>query len=229
VVAHEINNPLAGILTYAKLLKKRLSRAPTPDPENISMLDLMESESRRCGDIVKNLMTFARSTAMNREPADLNFVIGRCIKLVQHQLELKNIELQTQLDTHLPLIRCDHGQIEQVILALVMNAIDAMPNGGNLTLGSRKGPGPDEIQLEVRDDGVGMPPDVLANLFEPFFTTKERGRGLGLGLAISRNIVDRHGGRIEVASEPGRGTTFTITLPLQNTVAPTNAPAGVGV
>ncbi len=229
VVAHEINNPLAGILTYAKLLKKRLSREAKPDAENISMLDLVESESRRCGEIVKNLMTFARPTAMNREPADLNNVIGRCVRLVQHQLKLKNIELQTQFDKDLPLVRCDNGQIEQVILALVMNAIDAMPNGGNLTLSSRKGPGPAEIQLEVRDDGVGMPPDVLANMFEPFFTTKERGRGLGLGLAISRNIVDRHGGRIAVASEPGRGTAFTITLPLQNTVVPSNAPAGAGV
>jgi signal transduction histidine kinase len=85
------------------------------------------------------------------------------------------------------------------------------------------------MQLEVRDDGVGMPPEVVANMFEPFFTTKEHGRGLGLGLAISRNIVDRHGGRIEVASEPGRGTTFTITLPLQSIVAPTTAPVGAGM
>jgi two-component system, NtrC family, sensor kinase len=229
VVAHEINNPLAGILTYSKLLKKRLSRDAKPDTENIGMLDLMESESRRCGDIVKNLMTFARATEMNREPADLNFVIGRCVRLVQHQMELKNIELHSQLDRELPLVRCDHAQIEQVILALVMNAIDAMPHGGNLTLSSRKGPGLGEIQLEVRDDGVGMPPEVVAKMFEPFFTTKEHGRGLGLGLAISRNIVDRHGGRIEVASEPGRGTTFTITLPLQSTVVPSSAPAGVGV
>jgi two-component system, NtrC family, sensor kinase len=229
VVAHEINNPLAGILTYAKLLKKRLSREATPNAENISMLDLVESESRRCGEIVKNLMTFARPTSLNREPADLNRVIGRCVRLVKHQLELKNIELQSRLDNDLPLVRCDHGQIEQVILALVMNAIDAMPNGGNLILSSRKGPGPGEIQLEVRDDGVGMPPEVLAKMFEPFFTTKEHGRGLGLGLAISRNIVDRHGGRIEVASVPGRGTTFTITLPLQAIVAPTTAPVGAGM
>jgi two-component system, NtrC family, sensor kinase len=228
VVAHEINNPLAGILTYAKLLKKRLSREAQPDAENIGMLDLVESESRRCGEIVKNLMTFALPTSMNREPADLNAVIDRCVRLVQHQLDLKNIELRQELEKELPLVRCDHGQIEQVVLALVMNAIDAMPNGGNLTLVSRKAPKAGEVQIEVRDDGVGMPPEVLANMFEPFFTTKERGRGLGLGLAISRNIVDRHAGQIAVTSEPGRGTAFTITLPLQSQAVPAASPVGVG-
>jgi len=222
VVAHEINNPLAGILTYAKLLKKRLSRETSGQKENqkenIEMLDLVETESRRCGEIVKNLMTFARTSTLSREPADLNAVIDRCIRLVQHQLDLKNIELHIDLAKDLPNVRCDPGQIEQVILALVMNAIDALPNGGNLTLNSHPLPGARSIQIEVRDDGVGMPPDVLANMFEPFFTTKEHGRGLGLGLAISRNIVDRHAGRIEVASEPGRGTAFTITLPVNSPV-----------
>jgi two-component system NtrC family sensor kinase len=226
VVAHEINNPLAGILTYAKLLKKRLSREPQPNAENISMLDLMESESRRCGEIVKNLMTFGRPTSMNREPCDLNAVIDRCVRLVQHQLELKSIELHLNLNKDLPSVRCDQGQIEQVILALVINAIDALPTGGNLSLTTRMGPNGEAFQIEVRDDGVGMPRDVLAKMFEPFFTTKEHGRGLGLGLAISRNIVDRHGGRIEVASEPGHGTTFTITLPLQSNVVLSANPVG---
>jgi len=227
VVAHEINNPLAGILTYAKLLKKRLNKEPQPNAENIGMLDLMESESRRCGEIVKNLMTFARPTSMNMEPSNLNAVIDRCVRLVQHQLTLKSIELRLELDKELPPVRCDPGQIEQVILALVMNAIDALPNGGNLSLASRKSAKSEAVQVEVRDDGVGMPRDVLAKMFEPFFTTKEHGRGLGLGLAISRNIVDRHGGRIEVASEPGRGTTFTITLPLQSGAALKTNPVGV--
>lgn len=226
VVAHEINNPLAGILTYAKLLKKRESRRPEPNAETISMLDLVESESRRCGEIVKNLMTFARPTSMNLEPSDINAIMDRCVRLVQHQLTLKNIELHLDLNKALPPVRCDEGQIEQVILALVMNAIDAIPNGGNLTLTSRRAPHPGEIQIEVRDDGVGMPREVLAKMFEPFFTTKENGRGLGLGLAISRNIVDRHGGRIEVTSEPGHGTTFTITLPVQSRAVPTDAPVG---
>ncbi|MGB9432677.1 MAG: ATP-binding protein [Candidatus Acidiferrum sp.] len=226
VVAHEINNPLAGILTYSKLLKKRLSRESQPNAENISMLDLMESESRRCGEIVKNLMTFARPTSMNREPSDLNAVIDRCVRLVQHQLTLKNIELHLDLNQDLPAVRCDPGQIEQVILALVMNAIDALSNGGNLSLASRKSADSESLQVEVRDDGVGMPRDVLAKMFEPFFTTKEHGRGLGLGLAISRNIVDRHGGRIDVASEPGHGTAFTITLPIQSSVPLKSGPVG---
>ncbi len=226
VVAHEINNPLAGILTYAKLLKKRLSREPNPNTETISMLDLVESESRRCGEIVKNLMTFARPTSMNLEPSDLNAVIDRCVRLVQHQLKLKNIELHLNVNKDLSPVRCDPGQIEQVILALVMNAIDAMPSGGNLTLTSRRAVNSSDVQIEVRDDGVGMPRDVLANMFEPFFTTKEHGRGLGLGLAISRNIVDRHGGRIEVASELGHGTAFTITLPLQSDLVLNVHPVG---
>jgi len=228
VVAHEINNPLAGILTYSKLLKKRLGKEPEPNAENVAMLDLMESESRRCGEIVKNLMTFGRPTSVNMEPSDLNSVIDRCVRLVQHQLTLKNIELHLDLEKSLPAVRCDNGQIEQVLLALVMNAIDAVPNGGNLSLASRTSPGGGSVQLEVRDDGVGMPKEVIAKMFEPFFTTKERGRGLGLGLAISRNIVDRHGGKIGVVSEPGRGTTFTISLPLQpSSATPKTIPANL--
>lgn len=228
VVAHEINNPLAGILTYSKLLKKRLGKEPQPNEENLSMLELMESESRRCGEIVKNLMTFARPTSVNMEPSDLNAIIDRCVRLVQHQLKLKNVELHLDLFKDLPSVRCDPGQIEQVILALMMNAIDAMPNGGNLSVTSRIGTGSDHVQIEVRDDGVGMPREVLAKMFEPFFTTKEHGRGLGLGLAISRNIVERHGGRIEVSSEPGHGTVLTITLLQQLGAAPKNEGIGAG-
>ena len=114
----------------------------------------------------------------------------------------------------LPPARCDPSQIEQVILSLVMNAIDAMPHGGTLSITSRKSFQAEEAQIQIQDDGIGIPAEILPNLFEPFFTTKERGHGLGLGLAISRTIVERHLGRIEVASEPGRGTIFTITLPI---------------
>jgi two-component system, NtrC family, sensor kinase len=221
VVAHEINNPLAGILTYAKLLKKRFTArgAATPDDDTVSSLSLIESESRRCGEIVKNLMSFARATPLTFEPSDVNGVIQRCVQLVQHQLTLANIELNLNLASDLPSVHCDPSQIEQVILSLVMNAIDAMPHGGTLRIASRHLLESAEAQIQVQDDGVGIPADILPNLFEPFFTTKERGHGLGLGLAISRTIVERHLGHIEVASEPGRGTRFTITLPVSGTRA----------
>ena len=228
VVAHEINNPLAGILTYAKLLKKRFASGydGAQKEDTLSSLTLIESESRRCGEIVKNLLSFARATPLTFEPSDVNAVVQRCVQLVQHQLKLANIELNLNLASDLPPVRCDPSQIEQVMLSLVMNAIDAMPHGGTLRIASHYRSKPAEAQIQIQDDGVGIPPDVLPNLFEPFFTTKERGHGLGLGLAISRTIIERHLGRIEVQSEPGRGTQFTIILPLSGSRTAT-APAAL--
>lgn len=229
VVAHEINNPLAGILTYAKLLKKWLARGAVPGgagpgdgsrrDEVSSSLDLIESESRRCGEILKNLLTFARATPLNFEPTDLKRIIDRCTRLVQHRLELGNIQLRLKLDQELPPVRCDPAQIEQVLLALMMNAIEAMPSGGNLTLSLQPVAEKSHVQLQVQDDGVGISPELMPRLFEPFVTTKESGHGVGLGLAISHSIIERHQGRIEVASEPGRGTAFTITLPADSAAA----------
>jgi signal transduction histidine kinase len=134
---------------------------------------------------------------------------------VQHQLEMNGIQLQLDLATDLPHVQCDPAQIEQVVLALVMNSIDAMPRGGNLWLRTRLNDSRDEVEIQVRDDGMGIPADILPQLFEPFLTTKESGHGVGLGLAISRGIIERHNGHIEVQSEAGKGTTFTITLPLE--------------
>jgi two-component system, NtrC family, sensor kinase len=216
IVAHEINNPLAGILTYAKLLKKWVSECDPSKQEQIrSSLDLIESESRRCGDIVKNLLVFARAAPMNPHFSDLNAVLERSVELVRHQLEIASIQPQLDLDRTLPPVFCDIAHMEQALLALVMNAIEAMPHGGMLRLASRHSPATKEAILQVQDDGAGIAPEVLANLFEPFFTTRERGHSLGLGLAISRNIIERHRGRIEVQSQLGRGTVFTITLPLR--------------
>ena len=217
VVAHEINNPLAGILTYAKLLKKWLDRGEMDkgrQQEAAQCLDLIAGESRRCGDIVKNLLTFSRTAPLNVASTELNAVVDRCVRLVQHQLEMNGIELQLDLAGDLPMVQCDAAQIEQVVLALVMNAIDAMPRGGNLWLRTRMLPLPGKVQIEVRDDGTGISPDILPRLFEPFLTTKESCHGVGLGLAVSRGIVERHSGTIEVQSELGKGTTFTVTLPV---------------
>jgi two-component system NtrC family sensor kinase len=222
VLAHEINNPLAGILTYSKLLKKWVDRGETAGAkkqEAMQCLDLMADESRRCGDLVKNLLTFSRTAPINIESTDINMVVERCVMLVRHQLEMAGIQLQSDLAANLPLLQCDPAQIEQVLLALVMNAIDAMPRGGNLWIRTALTPDLDAVQMSVRDDGSGIAPDILARIFDPFVTTKEGGRGVGLGLAVSRNIVERHGGKIAVQTEVGKGTTFTVTLPLQNTGA----------
>jgi two-component system, NtrC family, sensor kinase len=216
VVAHEVNNPLCGILTYAKLLRKWVGTGQVEREkrdEAIECLDLIATESRRCGDLIKNLLSLSRTSTMNVQSTDLNAVVERCLMLVRHRLELGLIELQLKLATNLPPIACDPAQIEQVLLALVINAIDAMPQGGTLWLENRLGE--NEIQITVRDNGSGIAADVLPHIFEPFMTTKETGQGVGLGLAITLGIVERHGGRIDVASELGRGTTFTISLPVQ--------------
>jgi two-component system NtrC family sensor kinase len=217
VVAHEINNPLSGILTYAKLLRKWLDRRETETEkreEALQCLDLIASESRRCGDLVKNLLTFSRTAPINLQPTELNPVIERSVLLVRHQFEMNGVQLQLNLAANLPIVQCDPAQIEQVLLALVMNAIDAMPRGGNLWISTRLNDKADEVQIRVRDDGSGIPPDILPQIFEPFLTTKEAGHGVGLGLAISHSIVERHGGHIEVESQYGKGTEFLIHLPL---------------
>jgi two-component system, NtrC family, sensor kinase len=213
VVAHEINNPLSGILTYAKLMRKWIERGDDLEARSVEMRDalvLVESESRRCGDIVRSLLTFARVAPMNVVDFDVNGVIRQCIKLVEHKLEVGNIVAQLELE-EVPPIRGDAAHIEQLILALVMNAVEAMPHEGNLRLTTREDGG--NVVITIEDNGMGIPPEVLPRLFEPFVTTKEDSKGTGLGLAISRSIVDRHKGRIAVESEVGQGTIFTITLP----------------
>lgn len=230
VVAHEINNPLAGILTYAKLIRRWFEKGIDTEgrkKEALDSLDLIAGESRRCGDLVKNLLTFSRTSPISLEKADVNSIVERCVKLIEHKSELAAIQLQTDLATGLPTVYCDAAQIEQVLLALCMNAIDAMPHGGNLWLKSAQ-LNDTEIQLTIRDDGTGIPESVLRNLFEPFLTTKEVGKGVGLGLAISKGIVDRHGGKIEVDSTPGHGTTFRITLPVDARVSEAAAVAAAG-
>jgi two-component system, NtrC family, sensor kinase len=217
VVAHEINNPLSGILTYSRVVKRWIQNnfASAPRTEEMSgSLDLIASESKRCGELVKNLLSFSRVTPMNLEWCELNQVIDRCIRLVQHKMDMATIQLNLKLGDELPHVRCDPNQIEQVVLAMVINAIDAMPQGGNLWITTRQ-VSASAIEFTIRDDGMGIPDEHLAHIFEPFYTTKESG-GSGLGLAISQNIVERHGGSIAVHSLVGQGTTFTILLPVDS-------------
>jgi two-component system, NtrC family, sensor kinase len=219
VVAHEINNPLSGILTYSKLVKRYIERGAFDDePKRHEMaenLELVAIESRRCGDLVKNLLSFSRTNPINLEWIQLNPVVDRVVKLAAHKLEMAAIQVHVDTASDLPLIHADAAQMEQVLLALTMNAIDAMPHGGNLWITTLV-TDHSELLLQLRDDGIGIPADILPRLFEPFLTTKDTGKGVGLGLAISHNIVERHNGRIEVDSKLGQGTTFNVYLPLSD-------------
>jgi len=217
VVAHEINNPLSGILTYSKLLKKWVDNGQITTEkkqEAEQCLELIASESRRCGDLVKNLLTFSRQSPMNVQSADINRVIEQCLMLVRHNLEIAGIEVHPTLAEGLPRLQCDPTQIEQVLLAVIVNAADAMAKGGNLWVESKLIESARLVEITIRDDGSGISPEILPKIFEPFVTTKDLNHGTGLGLAVSRGIVERHNGKIAVQSEIGKGTTVTITLPV---------------
>ncbi|MBS1853206.1 MAG: HAMP domain-containing protein [Acidobacteria bacterium] len=223
VLAHEINNPLSGILTYAKLLSRWLERedAGSARREDIRQsLELIVQESRRCGDLVKNLLTFSRAVPMNLQSADVNQVVDRALRLVQHQLDIAGVEVHLNLQQPAVTAFCDMAQMEQALIALMLNAKDAMPRGGNLWVSTGLAGAGREVSIQIRDDGSGIGPEILPHIFEPFLTTKEHDHGVGLGLAITRGIIERHKGRIEVQSEVGKGTTFTIVLPCEDETAP---------
>ncbi len=218
-VAHELNNPLFGILTYARLALKDIEKGRVAGLEDrqrmAERLQVIERESRRSGDIVKNLLTFARQAPRRVSSQDINILVERAIAVVRHRLELQQVQLETELTKDLPPIKCDEGQIQQVLLALVVNAIEAMPKGGALRIESGVADGADEqVYFRVQDNGMGIPADVMPHIFEPFFTTKLDGQGSGLGLAIAHGIIAQHGGEITVVSEEGKGAEFTVCLPL---------------
>jgi two-component system, NtrC family, sensor kinase len=217
IVAHEINNPLAGILVYAKLLLKKLSKndgVVKNDQEFRAHLDMIASESARCGDIVKNLLQFSRQTKTNLEPHDLNEIICQSARLVQHKIDLMGVVTEIHLDETCRQIVCDAQQIKQAMVALLINACEAMRQGeGHLAISSHCLPAQQAVEIRIADNGVGMDEATRRQIFEPFFTTKEQGKGVGLGLAVVYGIIQSHAGQIEVESIPGRGTSFIIRLP----------------
>jgi len=208
-VAHEINNPLAGINTFARLLRKKLDAG---DVESARVLDLVASEAERCGGIVRNLLLFSRVPGARFSREDVGAVLDRCALLLKHQAELQDATIRVEKAEDLPPIVCDISQIQQLVLALAVNGIEAMPEGGMLTLTARR-EGESEIVLSVADTGCGIDPEDQQHIFEPFYTKKEGGKGVGLGLAVVYGIVKRHHGRIELDSKLGLGTTFHVHLP----------------
>ena len=215
-VVHEINNPLATIAACAESLEKRIKEgafSDSPDAEDLrEYLGLIRDEAFRCKTITNGLLDFSRLRAGQRVPVDVTEVIKAAGRLVTLQERGDNIQIVVEAAAGLPRVSGDVGQLQQAVVALATNAIDAMPEGGTLTLtaicsNSR-------VLVQVRDTGIGIAPENMTKIFDPFFTTKDVGRGTGLGLAVCYGILSDHGGRLDVRSTVGAGTTFTITLPV---------------
>lgn len=207
-LAHEVKNPLAGILGYAQLTRRSLN-----DPDVITKnLDVIERETRRCTDIISNLMRFARQETGERAVTDINVAVSRAIALVDHQLGLHKVRIETELHSGLSPVSCNANQLQQVVMNLLINAQQIMePAGGTVHVRTRMSES--DVIIEVDDTGPGVPPELRTRIFEPFFTTKQAGKGTGLGLSVSYGLIRDHGGDIRVSDAPSGGARFTISLP----------------
>jgi two-component system NtrC family sensor kinase len=220
-VAHEINNPVSGVLNLSMLLERLMANGAFPagrEAEFRKYLGQISTETSRVGRIVSDLLSFSRRSKPQRAPADINKLVRSTLALVSHKLRLINAETVLDLDDNLPRVECDASQIQQVILNLALNGAEAMASkgGGRLTITTRLVPAGDSIELQVRDTGEGITPENLAKIFDPFFTTKADGKGVGLGLAVLYGIVKAHDGDVDVSSRPNEGATFSVTLPLMS-------------
>lgn len=218
-VAHEVNNPLAGILVYIKLLLKKYEQNGLQTEETKKQLEKIGKETERCSRIIKNLLDFSRQTQVALRPVDINKVIEATLAIIGHQISLENIKVDERLCAPLPLILVDFDQIQQALMNIMLNAAQAMPNGGELTITTSVAKGlridnamRDAVKIDISDTGIGIPRENLGRLFTPFFTTKEKGKGVGLGLSVVHGIIERHHGKIEIQSDLGAGTTFSIFL-----------------
>jgi signal transduction histidine kinase len=211
-IAHEVNNPLSGILVYAQLLQMKIAGDTIPKETVLEYLSKMEIELVRSTKLVRNLLDFARQSPPAFRPVDLNIIVDRAFELAAHTAKIQHIQTIKELDPSLPGFVADFDQLQQVCTNLILNAIQAMPGGGKLTLRTSFSDG--WFKIEVRDTGYGISKDNMPKLFTPFFTTKHEIKGVGLGLAVSYGIIQRHLGRIEVQSQEGEGTTFTLHLPV---------------
>ena len=216
-VVHEINNPLAGILNYARLMIKMLKQGELDDRKRgrfTSHLTLVASEAERISTIVSSLLTFSRKNEFTITRIAMDQLVERSLVLARHRLELSGIELSVRVDKEIPLFNGDFNLLQQCLINLVFNAIDAMEDGGRLEVSAAFCPDSKTVSLTVRDSGSGIAPENLDRIYEPFFTTKDEGHGVGLGLSIVFGIMERHGGSVTVDSTPGRGTAFTLEIPV---------------
>jgi two-component system NtrC family sensor kinase len=218
-VAHEINNPISGVLNLSMLLQRMLKQDGVP-PERIEefrkYLAQVTSETARVGRIVSDLLAFSRRSKPQRAPADLNRIVKTTLSLVQHKMKLSNVQVETRF-VAVPAALCDASQIQQIVLNLLLNAAEATQSKPERRVTVETSAADGYVFLTVSDNGEGIQPENLARIFDPFFTTKPEGKGVGLGLAVSYGIIQAHGGDIEVKSQPGVGAAFTVSLPVEQT------------
>ena len=220
-VAHEINNPLAGALNYSYLALRLLQDDSLTQASRERLqeyLTIIKNEVGRSGDIINNMLLFARQSGGHFAEEHLHGLIASSLKLVHHHMVLKGISCHEELNLEDDRLTCDAGQIRQALVALFVNAIEAMESGGVLTVCTSAYPESAAIGIEVVDTGGGIPTDILPHIFDPFFSTKKEGKGVGLGLAVTFGIIQRHQGQIEVDSSVQEGTTFRILLPREPVV-----------
>jgi len=211
-VAHELNNPLNNITITAHMLLEDYDSLD--DDERKDMIRDMISESGRSKKIISNLLDFARESSSQMESLDLTELLQETIALASNQIKLSGIKIEFQATDNLPRVHGDTQQLEQVFLNLILNAVDASSKGDKIQVIVLPADDPNYVAVKVIDTGAGIPEHILPSIFDPFFTTKGKGKGTGLGLSVSQGIVAKHGGRINVASKEGQGTTFTVTLPI---------------
>ena len=218
-IAHEINNPLSGVVGYSKLLLEK----PLDADIRVKVQKIADS-GERCRKIVEGVLLFSRQQeSSERRLLDLRGVIDRVVAIGEYQWRMHNVQIIRELDPGPLQINGDADQLEQVMLNLLSNAVDAMPRGGTVRISLTRRPNQGQLQLDVADEGHGIPEEIRVRIFDPFFSTKEIGKGTGLGLAISYGIIKDHGGDILVRSQPGAGTTFSIVLPSAD--APSDPPS----
>lgn len=212
-IAHELNNPLTTISGFAELVLEELP----PDSNQRADVELILREARRARDVVRRLLDFARQSESVRVPANVNELIEETLALMKHLLHTSGVEVVRDFASPLPEVALDRNQIKQVLLNLFHNALHAMPTGGRLTIRTqrRRRDGRSWVTIAIRDSGMGIAPEYLGRVFEPFFTTRAHEGGTGLGLSVSYGIVVNHGGDIEVESEVGKGSCFTVWLPVE--------------
>ncbi len=215
-VAHELNNPLSGILVYTKLIHKQLSNPELTEKKRegiLKQLKLIETETKRCGDIVKGLLDFSRKEQEDFEPNHIHPILQEVYDLMSHNLSIENIRFRTEFKAASDTVLCSSGHIKQACVAMIVNASEAVQENGDIVI-STINPDQFTIRIDITDNGIGIAQDDIPHIFEPFFSTKRDASGIGLGLAIVHGIINNHNGKIGVSSEPGRGTTMSVTLPL---------------